>query len=491
VKLSERLGRTGAEPTVTAPPPRKAAAPATKPAARSAPAGAKVPPARPAADSPVPVLERRKGGRRAADAEPLPGLEGLRAKVRAAVVAELGPSLGAGVVDEARVRRLVEQHLDEASRSSRVTVGPTERADFLEQTLADMLGWGVLTPLMAEDGVTEIMVNSHTDVWVERAGVVSRTDVRFATAGAYRMVIDRMLAIAGRRVDEAQPMADGRLPDGSRVNVIIPPLVVGAPVLTIRRFPEIAFTVGDLVARGSLSSVAAEFLDLCIRGRLNVLVSGGTGTGKTTLLNVLSSSIPAHERIITIEDAAELRLGQPHVVALESRPANAEGAGAVSIRELVRNALRMRPDRIVVGEVRGGEALDMLQAMNTGHEGSLTTVHANTPRDALARLETMVLMSGLDLPLRAIREQITSAVDLVVQLRRENDGRRVISHVTEVQGREGDMITLQDVYLRSGQSLAATGLRPMCATRVGDRGLRMEPRLFRGTADPAARRRTR
>jgi pilus assembly protein CpaF len=337
---------------------------------------------------------------------------------------------------------------------------------------------------MADPTVTEVMVNGLDSVWVERAGVLERTSVRFSTLQSYRTVIDRMLAVAGRRVDEAQPMADGRLPDGSRVNAIIPPLVVGDPVLTVRRFPEIAFTVADLVTKGSLSASAAEFLDLCIRGKLNVLVSGGTGTGKTTLLNVLSSSIPLAERVITIEDAAELRLGQPHVVALEARPANIEGAGTVSIRDLVRNALRMRPDRIVVGEVRGGEALDMLQAMNTGHEGSLTTVHANTPRDALSRIETMVLMSGVELPLRAIREQVSSAIDLIVQLSRQTDGSRVISYVTEVQGREGDTITLQDVYLRKSGPLASTGLRPRCASRIEDRGIPVPAGLFRGSTAP-------
>jgi pilus assembly protein CpaF len=299
-----------------------------------------------------------------------------------------------------------------------------------------------------------------------------------------------MLAVAGRRVDEASPMADGRLHDGSRINVIIAPLSTGGTVLTVRRFPERSMTVADLIGKESLSTDAAVFLEAAVRGKLNVLVSGGTSTGKTTLLNVLSTFIPEGERIITIEDAAELRLGQPHVVGLESRPANTEGAGRVTIRDLVRNALRMRPDRIVVGEVRGGEAIDMLQAMNTGHEGSLTTVHANSPRDALLRLETMVLMSGVELPLRAIREQIASAIDLIVQLGRNPDGTRAVTHITEVQGREGETITLQEIFDRTGSGpLRATGLRPRSADRLSERSVDLPLSIFRRTAatsSPAA-----
>ncbi len=534
MKLSERLNRTGKEagptaagadtPKAAAKPPAKAAAKksagATPKPVKKAPARrAAAPPsatrraavaavAAKAATTPVGVTSGAvaaspddlvapvKVERRATSRLPVPelsGLEALRAKVRSAVVAELGPRLTSAAIDDGAVRRLIEHHLDQAARSSKVSVGPTERAAFIDSTLSEMLGWGVLSPLMADPAVTEIMVNGLSSVWVERHGVIERSDVRFSTMAAYRTVIDRMLAVAGRRVDEAQPMADGRLPDGSRVNAIIPPLVVGDPVLTVRRFPEIGYTASDLVNMGSLSESAATFLDLCIAGKLNILVSGGTGTGKTTLLNVLSSSIPERERIITIEDAAELRLTQPHVVSLESRPANIEGAGQVAIRDLVRNALRMRPDRIVVGEVRGGEALDMLQAMNTGHEGSMTTVHANAPRDALARIETMVLMSGIELPLRAIREQVASAIDLIVQLKRQNDGSRVVSQISEIQGREGDTITLQDVFLRQGdQPLASTNLRPRCITKVEARGLEVDPRLFRGSAEAApVRRRTR
>jgi pilus assembly protein CpaF len=498
VKLSERLNRggkpdpkgegEGAAPAAAA---RKRTAPA---AAGDAPtpvrAGSGVPRRSSATPTPTPV---RRAGVPAAKRAPseLTGLDGLRARVRSSVIAEIGPKLGAGSVDEALVRALLERHLNEAMVSSRVTVGPTERAEFIDTTLADMLGWGVLTPLMADPDVTEIMVNALDSVYIEKAGVISRTDVRFPSMTDYRTVIDRMLAVAGRRIDEASPMADGRLPDGSRVNAIIPPLVVGDPVLTVRRFPDIAFTAEDLVEKGSLSAEAAEFLALAIRGKLNVLVSGGTGTGKTTLLNVLSGAIPDHERVITIEDAAELRLSQPHVVTLEARPANIEGAGRVTIRDLVRNALRMRPDRILVGEVRDAAALDMLQAMNTGHEGSMTTVHSNSPRDALSRVETMVLMAGLELPLRAIREQVASAIDIIVQLDRQNDGSRVVSAVTEVQGREGDTITLQDVFKRTGEGpLAATGLRPRCIEKAENRGVTIPSTLFRGAAAATVKRRT-
>ena len=411
-------------------------------------------------------------------------IDQLRRVVRAAVVAEMGPGLAAHGVDEERVRRLLETRLDEALRSSSVTVPPNYREDFLDSLMADMLGYGPLTALMDDAEITEVMCNAHDEIWVERRGRIESTGVRFSSIEAYRLVIDRMLAVAGRRVDEAAPMADGRLHDGSRINAIIPPLVVGEPVLTIRRFPEQALTVTNLIGGESLSADAALFLEAAVRGKLNVLVSGGTGTGKTTLLNVLSGFIPEDERVITIEDAAELRLAQPHVVSLEARPANIEGAGLIGIRDLVRNALRMRPDRIVVGEVRGGEAIDMLQAMNTGHEGSLTTVHANTPRDALSRIETMVLMSGVELPLRAIREQVASALDLIVQLERRSDGARVVSQIVEIQGREGDTITLQDVFARTSTGpLHATGLRPRCAETLRERGVTLAPSLFRGHLD--------
>jgi pilus assembly protein CpaF len=408
-------------------------------------------------------------------------LDDLRNEVRAAVVADFGPSLGEADVDEVKVRTAISKQLDRSLRTSSISVAPAEREDFVESTLADMLGWGVLTPLMADPTVTEVMCNGPHTVYVERAGQIERTNIRFRSERALRQVADRMLAVAGRRVDEASPMADGRLGDGSRINVIIEPLSTSGTILTVRRFPERSMTVADLIGMESVSTDAAVFFEAAVRGKLNVLVSGGTSTGKTTLLNVLSSFIPAEERIITIEDAAELRLGQPHVVGLESRPANTEGAGRITIRDLVRNALRMRPDRIVVGEVRGGEAIDMLQAMNTGHEGSLTTIHANSTRDALLRLETMVLMSGVDLPLTAIREQIASAIDVIVQLGRRTDGSRVVTTIAEVQGREADTITLQDIFTRTHTGpLKATGLRPRCADRLLERGVDLPTAVFRG-----------
>ncbi|HVY08885.1 MAG TPA: CpaF family protein [Mycobacteriales bacterium] len=421
-------------------------------------------------------------------------LDELRAQVRAAVVADFGPALSESEVDERQIRASISKQLDRVLRTSTISVAPAEREEFIDSTVADMLGWGALSALMADPDITEVMCNGPHTVYIERAGQLSRSSVRFRSDAALRQVADRMLAVAGRRVDEASPMADGRLHDGSRINVIIPPLSTNGTILTVRRFPERSMTVADLISCESLSTDSAVFLEAAVRGRMNILVSGGTSTGKTTLLNVLSSFIPAGERIITIEDAAELRLGQPHTVSLESRPANTEGAGRVTIRDLVRNALRMRPDRIVVGEVRGGEAIDMLQAMNTGHEGSLTTIHANSTRDALLRLETMVLMSGVDLPLRAIREQIASAIDLIVQLGRRADGTRVVTGIAEVQGREGDTITLQDIFDRTHTGpIRATGLRPRSADKLAERSVEIPLSIFRRTsaatsAAPAPRR---
>ncbi|HVF54251.1 MAG TPA: CpaF family protein [Actinomycetota bacterium] len=453
MKLSERLA--------TVPEPRKGPRP------KSAPVAAAEPPARTAHVTLAPHVDET--------------LEELKAAVRSAVVAELGPGLSSGAVSEDQLRTRVEYHLADNVSSFSVSVGPSERAIFISEVLADMLGWGPLEAVMADPTITEIMCNAHDDVWVEREGRLEPADVHFSGPGPYRQVIDRMLAVAGRRIDESSPMADGRLADGSRINAIIPPLVVGEAVLTIRRFPEVALTMDDLIAKDTLSPAAATFLEAAVHGRLNILVSGGTGTGKTTMLNVLTSFIPEGERVVTIEDSAELRLERAHKVRLEARPANIEGAGEVSIRDLVRNALRMRPDRIVVGEVRGGEALDMLQAMNTGHEGSLTTVHANTARDAITRIETMVLFAGMDLPLRAVREQIASAVDLVVQLERRADGARIVERITEIQGREGDVVTMQDVFGRVGASAALlpTGLRPKVAEKLAARGVPLAPALFR------------
>ncbi|MGH2688656.1 MAG: CpaF family protein [Actinomycetota bacterium] len=467
MKLSERLGRNEAEDGK-----RPAAGGFFGQADEVQPEGAELaalsesePAERPRAARPV--------GPTGAD------LDELKARVRAAVVAELGPNLAKGAIDDQGLRDCVTRNLQDALAASAIGVGPSERAGVIDSIVADMLGWGPLEDLMADGTISEIMCNGFDEIWIERRGLIERTDAAFASRQAYRQVIDRMLATVGRRVDESSPMADGRLPDGSRINAIVPPLSTKAPVLTVRRFRQVPFTVTDLITHESISADAAVFLEAAVRGKLNVVISGGSGTGKTTLLNVLSAFIPVNERILTIEDAAELRLGQPHVVSLESRPANIEGQGQVTIRDLVRNALRMRPDRIVIGEVRGGEALDMLQAMNTGHEGSLTTVHANAPRDALARIETMTLMAGMDLPLRAVREQVASALDVIVQLDRRSDGKRVVSAITEVQGREGDTVILQDVFTRKGNLLSATGLRPKVLDKLAERDVTVPAKILR------------
>ncbi len=325
-----------------------------------------------------------------------------------------------------------------------------------------MLGHGPIESLLRDPSVTEVMVNGPYSVYVERFGRLEKVAAEFDDEQHLRRIIDRICSRVGRRVDEASPTVDARLPDGSRVNAVVPPIALDGSTLTIRKFAAVPLTVGDLLQYGTLTRQAAEFLDACVRGRRTILVSGGTGSGKTTILNVLSSFVPADERIVTIEDAAELQLVQDHVVRLESRPPNSEGRGTITTRDLVRNALRMRPDRIVVGEVRDAAALDMLQAMNTGHDGSLTTLHANTPRDALSRLETMVLMAGMDLPIRAIRDQISSAVDLILQVSRFKDGARKITHITEVTGMEGDVVTLQDLfrYDTSARAELPTGIRP-------------------------------
>jgi pilus assembly protein CpaF len=413
----------------------------------------------------------------------------MKRKVRDALLEDLGPALYRKQ-STTELASVVAKHLDEALRRAGVSVPSTQRAKFVTEVAQDLLGYGPLDPILADPDITEIMCNAWDDIYIERSGRIEHVGTSFIDEAQFRQVIEKIVATIGRRIDESQPMVDARLPDGSRVNAVIPPVAVHGPVLTIRRFPETPYEVKDLINFGSLSVDSAEFLEACVRGKLNVLVSGGTGTGKTTTLNVLSSFIPEGERIVTIEDAAELRLHQPHVVSLESRPPNTEGAGEVRIRDLVRNALRMRPDRIIVGEVRGGEALDMLQAMNTGHEGSLTTVHCNSPRDALSRLETMVLMAGYDLPVRAIRNQVASALDVVVHLDRFGDGSRRITHISEIQGMEGDVITLQDIFrfsfaeggresARSAGRLRPTGLRPRMVDKLRESGVTVPPRLFR------------
>jgi pilus assembly protein CpaF len=393
----------------------------------------------------------------------------LKTRVQRACIVKLGPWLfsNEGSADiHTPVREAVAAEL---SRDT-TPLAEVDRERLIGEITADILGYGPLETYLADDSVTEVMVNGHDRVFVERDGVIEPTDAAFVDEEHLRRIIDKIVARVGRRLDEASPMVDARLPDGSRVNAIIPPLSLSGPTLTIRKFARDPYTMADLMAFGSITEKAVHFLEACVTGQLNVLISGGTGTGKTTLLNALSAYVPDEERIVTIEDAAELQLQQGHVVRLESRPPNIEGEGEVRIRELVRNALRMRPDRIIVGEVRGAETLDMLQAMNTGHEGSLTTIHANSPRDALNRLETLVLMAGLEIPLHAIREQIASALDLVVHITRLVDGSRRVSHVTEVVGMESDVITLQDVFLarpESGRTAAAgstTYLRPLVCT---------------------------
>ncbi|HZN13522.1 MAG TPA: CpaF family protein [Acidimicrobiales bacterium] len=428
--------------------------------------------------------------------------EESKRKMRDLVLAEVAPKM-AKMAPEALTGE-VKAALDRFLEREDVQVSPLERRKFVQEVIQDTLGYGPLDPLLQDPTLTEIMCNAFDEIWVEREGRLEPTDLSFRDEAQYRQVIDKIVSAVGRRIDESSPMVDARLPDGSRVNAIIPPLAIHGSVLTIRKFAADPFMVKDLINFGTFTLDLAVVMEACVRGKLNILVSGGTGTGKTTNLNVLSSFIPDGERVVTIEDSAELQLQQPHVINLESRPPNAEGSGEVRIRDLVRNALRMRPDRIVVGEVRGAEALDMLQAMNTGHEGSMTTVHSNSPRDALSRLETMVLMSGYDLPIRAIREQIAAALDVIMHLDRMPDGRRVVTSVTEVQGLEGDTLLLQDVFRyrtntpvngKTHGELVATGLRPKFIDRLREAGVEVPAKVFQRpslrTVTPDSRARTR
>jgi pilus assembly protein CpaF len=413
----------------------------------------------------------------------------VRTRLQARLVEDLGPKLYDATLSERDLQDLVHAKLRELLDREETPLSSQEKALIIQQIGDSVLGLGPLEAYIRDPEVTEIMVNNAETIYVERGGKLYWTGAKFFSEEQLRRTIDKIVAKVGRRVDEASPYVDARLPDGSRVNAIIPPLAIDGPCLTIRKFAADPYEAEDLVSFGTLSTPVAQFLEACVRGRINILVSGGAGAGKTTTLNVLSSFIPDDERIITIEDAAELKLQQPHVVRLESRPPNIEGKGQVTIRDLVRNALRMRPDRIVVGEVRGAEALDMLQAMNTGHDGSISTIHANSPRDVLSRLETMVLMAGMELTVRAVREQIASAIQLIIHQARLKDGSRRITHVTEVVGMEGDVITLQDLFLfdfkagidqhgRFKGSLKATGLRPTFLEHLQDRGVHVNPMIF-------------
>lgn len=454
------------------------------------------------------LADRLEAARRAqvyATTEPTSGIEASRAnrrtrrgadpfarvkdRVHQALVDSLGPRLYDPHLSEAELASQVRMTLQEVIDSEDTPLSLADRTRIAQDVSDDILGHGPLEPYLRDADVTEIMVNGPDDIYIERDGRIFPVDARFSDDAHLRRTIDKIVSRVGRRVDESSPMVDARLPDGSRVNAVLPPIALDGSLLTIRKFAADPFTDRDLISFGTMSQPVRDFLDACVRGRRNIIISGGTGSGKTTTLNVLSSFLPTDERIITIEDAAELQLHQDHVLRLESRPPNIEGRGAIAIRELVRNSLRMRPDRIIVGEVRDGAALDMLQAMNTGHDGSLTTVHANSPRDSLSRLETMVLMAGVELPVRAIREQVASAIDLIVQQSRLKDGSRRIVAITEVVGMESDVVTLQDIFTfdysagrdetgRYRGQLVPTGIRPKFTQDLADLGVDLPPYLF-------------
>jgi pilus assembly protein CpaF len=409
----------------------------------------------------------------------------LKTRVQNKLLAEIDPSMDVSRTEE--IRKTIQNLFEQILAEENIVLSRPERARLFEQIAAEILGLGPLQALLEDDTITEIMVNGPKNIYIERKGKLHRVPVTFESNEHVMRIIDRIVAPLGRRIDESSPYVDARLHDGSRVNAVIPPISLVGPVLTIRKFSKNPITVDQMIQFGSLTNEAVQFLKACVESRLNIVISGGTGSGKTTLLNVLSGFIPSDERIITIENAAELQLRQEHVVTLESRPPNIEGRGEITIRDLVINSLRMRPERIIVGECRGGETLDMLQAMNTGHDGSMTTVHANSPRDVLSRIETMCLMAGMELPVRAIREQVASAIDLICHQERMRDGTRKVTSVTEVSGMEGDVITMTDIFVfeQTGMDnsrivgrLRPTGLRPKFMDKIEAAGVHLPPSIF-------------